>query len=295
VADFPDGFGPGWEDMPQEVEAVQKILHIPSFGMSPADEIPFSDIPDEVLGHKVYERATGHPWKDRNQASVGSCVAFGTAAAIEFTQAVETLNGDGEEPRPISREVLYGGSRHEVGGGRLRGDGSVGAWAADFALRYGSIDEETIGAYSVQRCREYGARGVPEAVERQCARHKVGETTLVTSFEEACKSMASGYFIACCSNQGFGMVRDREGFASPRGSWAHCMAMVGYRKTGRAGILILNSWGGETTTGPTPGDIPKSSWWCEASVADAMLRKGRDSWAFSQFAGFPARKLNRLI
>ena len=296
MSDIPDGFGPGWEPRPEEVEAIQSELPIPSFGQAPADEVPFEDIPDEILGWKIFERAVGKPWPVRNQKSIGSCVSFGTAAACEYTAAFEIANGEREEWHSLSREVIYGGSRVEVGHGRLgRGDGSIGAWAAKWCKEFGVAREEDVGTYDVERCRQFGSRGVPDDIEKKCADHKMSDTTMVTTFEEACKALASGYGISICSGQGFSMRRDAEGFASPRGHWAHCMSLIGYRKGGkRPGCVIVNSWGSDTTTGPQPDGLPASAWWCEADVINRILRE-KDSWAFSGFAGFPARKLNWLI
>src|SRR5437763_1529398 len=75
-----------------------------------------------------------------------------------------------EEYRDLAQEVIYGGSRVEVGGGRLRGDGSVGAWAAKFVHDYGVVPRGVHGRYDLsrydeRRCREYGARGVPGDLE----------------------------------------------------------------------------------------------------------------------------------
>ena len=39
----------------------------------------------------------------------------------------------------LSPEVIYGGSRVEIGGGRIRGDGSIGAWAARWVRDYGVV------------------------------------------------------------------------------------------------------------------------------------------------------------
>ena len=87
------------------------------------------------------------------------------------------------------------------------------------------------------------------------------------------------------------MRRDSEGFCAPRGVWNHCMALVGYRRTGRAGGFLLNSWGGQAHTGPLgEGNPSPAGFWAEATVIDRMLRQG-DSWAFSRVRGFPRRQL----
>jgi hypothetical protein len=214
-----------------------------------------------------------------------------------MTMACEIVAGDPEEWKDIAEEVTYGGSRVEVGGGRLRGDGSIGAWAADFVRKwgvvargvYGSID---LSAYSESRCREFGSRGVPDDLEAKAKLHPVTDVAQVRTWEEAKKALASGYGIAICSQQGFRMQRDANGVCAPSGSWAHCMALIGYAPiNGKECGFIENSWGANAHTGPLgPGDPMPSGFYADASVIERMLKQN-DSWAFAKFQGFPARDL----
>lgn len=231
---------------------------------------------------------------------VHNCVSFGTNKAVESTMAVEiALKGEAEEWKDIAQEVTYGGSRVEVGNGRIRGDGSVGAWAAEFVRRwgvvargvYGSVD---LSAYSEQRCREYGDKGVPAELETLAREHPVKDTTLVTTRADAKKMLAAGYGLAVCSNQGFSMTRDANGVCRPSGNWGHCMAIDGYH-TDAAGDLwfhVVNSWGPDAHTGPTGwGDPGTDGFWASADVVDGMIAAG-DTWAFAAVQGFPARVID---
>jgi hypothetical protein len=159
--------------------------------------------------------------------SGNSCVSFGTATAIEHLMCVEIANGDPEQYKDLAQEVIYGGSRVEVGGGRIGGDGSVGAWAAEFVKKWGVVARGVYGQYDLSRysestCRSFGSRGVPDELEALAKKTPVQAITKVTSFDEACKALLQGYPIAICSNQGFTMQRDAEGFCRASGSWAHC-------------------------------------------------------------------------
>jgi len=193
--------------------------------------------------------------------------------------------------------VIYGGSRVEIGGGKIRGDGSVGAWAARFVSKYGVIARGKYGKYDLQsydeaRCREYGSRGVPDDLEPVAKQHPVQSVSNVRSWDECKAAIRNGYPVAVCSNQGFTMHRDADGFCRASGTWAHCMAIVGVRGGSRPGAFLLNSWGPNAHTGPRgPGDPSPAGFWAEAPVVDRMLKQG-DSWAFSHAVGFPARKLN---
>mgnify|MGYP002136605185 CR=1 FL=1 len=130
-------------------------------------------------------------------------------------------------------------------------------------------------------------------LEAEAKKHPVKGIAQVRNAAEAQKALASGYPIAVCSNQGFAMGRDAEGFCRAQGSWAHCMAVVGYQTSGaRKGFFILNSWGGSAHTGPIGKGSPSpAGFWAEWSVVDRMLQ-ANDSWAFSDVKGFPARRID---
>ena len=189
----------------------------------------------------------------------------------------------------------------EIGGGRISGDGSVGAWAAEFVKRWGVVNRGVHGSYdltgySESRCREFGQNGVPADLETVAKAHPVKNITQVTNWAEAKKALASGYGIAICSNQGFSMRRDAKGICRPSGSWAHCMALDGYFiENGNEYGHIENSWGADAHTGPVGWGEPNTGgFWADAEVIGRMLRQD-DSWAFSAVDGFPARKINWLL
>lgn len=287
----------GWVDDPEQVELVQAQMPYQSFGETEAGQaVSFDAIPDELWGWELYKLAThGQPWPNTNQGSVGSCVSFGTANAIRFTMAAEIVEGDPEEVRQPCEEVIYGGSRVEIGGGRLRGDGSIGAWAAQWAVRYGVVARGVYGeydltTYSETRCRNFGSKGIPTILEDEAKKNPILEVVKITTFKDACVALASGYGIATCSNRGFRMARDAEGFCSPSGSWAHCEAFISYRKGGkRPGLFLQNSWGPNAHSGPTvKPDAPRGGFMVDADVAERMLAYG-DSWAFKLFKGYPSK------
>ena len=291
----------GWIDDPDAVEAVVTGLPMPTWRDTPASGVDEASLPDEVLGWQAWQKASGTAWPELSQGSVGSCVSFGTSHAIMLTAACEVLAGDPEETRIPSMEVIYAGSRVEVGGGKLTGDGSIGAWAAEFVRRWGVVPQGVHGSYDLskydqKRCREWGRIGVPAALEDVAKKHPVGNCTLITSFSDAVSAIGQGYGIQVASNRGFRLVRDSEGYAAPSGKWGHSMSFIGYRKSGkRPGLFIVNSWGFNSTTGPkSHPDAPASGWWVDAEVADSMLKQ-RDSFAFSKFTGFPPRSINWLI
>ena len=300
LPDAPLFIDAGWQENPSEVNAIVKTLDFKRFSDTPAGRLVFGDEPDHVYLWDAVRKVRGDILPPRNQGQVGSCVSFGTASAIEHLLCVQiALGKQRHEYKDLVQEAIYGGSRVEIGGGRIRGDGSVGAWGAEWVRSrginsrgvYGSLD---LRAYDELRCKEWGRNGVPDAIERIAEDSPVKGVTLVKSASEARKALAQGYPIAVCSNQGFTFERDADGFAKARGTWAHCMAIVGYQMGSRPGFFVLNSWGGETHRGPRGnGDPSPAGFWAEANTVDRMLGQG-DSWAFSDAAGFPLRKVDPI-
>jgi hypothetical protein len=298
----PELFHTGWVDQPDTVQAIAAQLPFKVFGDTPAGQ-SVEELPKSAYLWQIHEQLMARPPPCKNQNPIGSCVSFGTNTAIERTMVSEISRG--KQPfqfKHIAEEVTYGGSRVEVGGGRISGDGSVGAWAAQFVQKYGVVPREKIGSYDLSvydptRCRAWGRTGVPDDLEQFARQHPVKEITRVASWEEFKRAIANGFGVAICSNVGFTMQRDSRGVCRPSGSWAHCMAGDGYHvdTDGKEYGHIENSWGPNAHTGPVGwGNPTTAGFWAESRVIDRMLKQG-DSWAFSAVKGFPARKLDWLI
>lgn len=294
-------YSQGWVANPDAVKAVAEGLRFRSFGDTPAGKSEAAD-PDYVYLWDAFRKLYGTTPPAKNQGQVGSCVSFGTNSAIRRTMWVQiALLHANEEFRDIAEEVTYGGSRVQVGGGRLSGDGSVGAWAAKWVKDYGLVARDTYGSedlreYSESRCRQYGSRGCPKALESVAREHPVKEITQIKSWAEAKKALAQGYGIAVCSGQGFSMQRDSRGVAAARGSWAHCMCLDGYHKEGSQEFgHIENSWGPSAHTGPVGWGNPSTAgFWADARVIERMIGEG-DTWAFSSVVGFPAQRIDWFV
>jgi hypothetical protein len=252
----------------------------------------------------AYRKLHGTVPPPQNQNPVGSCVSFGTSRAVERTMAVQiALRRRPEEFYPIVEEVVYAGSRVEVGGGRIKGDGSVGAWAAKFVKGWGVVKRGKhlsydLTTYDPDRCRSWGRSGVPDDLEAVAREHPVKDVTQVKDWTQAKSALASGYGIAICSNTGFqGMKRDSRGVLEPRGAWAHCMCCDGYHTEpdGSEYGHIENSWGASAHTGPVGwGEPSTAGFWVRSAVVDRMLKQD-DSWAFADVRGFPARTIDWFV
>lgn len=288
----------GWVNLPFEVENILRQLPAPYFADAGAHLLAGAD---DVFLWEACQRVVGGHLPAHDQDGVGCCVGEGFSSAVEYLQCVEiALGGQAERYHPISCEAVYALSRVEVGGGRLRGEGSTGAWAAKAVSQFGVLPRSTVGRYDLtafdpKLARSWGDSGLPDDLEPEARKHLVRTVSLVKSFDEAKAALANGYPVTVCSNQGFSLTRDDDGFCSPRGSWSHCMCFIGATAGRRPGLCCLQSWGPATPGGPIGiGDHPACAFWVDADVADRMLRQG-DSWALSAFDGFPARRLDWMI
>jgi hypothetical protein len=289
-------YTPGWKDDPEEVAAVAGLQPFPVFGDTPAGQADIA-IPKTCYFWKIHEQVTGQKPTPYNQGKVGSCVGFGCISAVEGTMVNEIFRGEPEEFKPLCQEIAYGGSRIEVGKGRLgRSDGSIGAWAAEFSLKWGSLARGVYGKYDFSKydeakCRSLGLSGVPDDIEPEVKKHPVKAITLIKTWDDCKKALAQGFGVSVASNQGFTMGRDKNGMASPSGRWSHQMSIWGYSMEGNEKGWIRNSWGANAHTGPVgEGDPPTSGFWADAEIINKMLSQG-DSWAFSGLSGFPVREV----
>lgn len=292
----------GWVNNPDEVWDVQKTLEFRVFSDTPAGKSQ-EPIPNHMYLWDAYRKLFKTLPPSKNQANIGSCVSFGTNNAVARTLAMQIIisGGGADEFKDIVEEVTYGGSRVQVGGGKLRGDGSVGAWAAQFVQKWGVVERGQHGqydlrVYSVDTCRKFGNSGVPAELQTLAKAHPVRDITLIKTWDEAKKALASGYAIAVCSGVGFEGNRDANGVKSPRGSWAHCMCLDGYHiEGGKEYGHIENSWGPRPNEGPVGwGSPPDSGFWTDSATISRMLREN-DSWAFSAVKGWPRRELDWFV
>lgn len=291
----------GWIDDKDAVDEVVSTLEFADVSLTPIGSVPVGALPENVYLWDIARKVTGSLLPPKNQGKVGSCVSFATARAITYTMLAEIASGEKESYVDICEEVIYGGSRVEIGGGMLRGDGSVGAWAAKWVSCYGLVVRGSYGdidlsSYSETRCREYGAKGVPTELELEAKLHPVSSATRVRNWDDAKRALANGYGISLCSNQGFTMARDKDGVATKSGSWAHAMCLCGYAKIGSYEYgRIDNSWGSSAHTGPVgPGNPGPEGFYARADIIHNMLNSG-DCWIYADVTGFKKRELNWLI
>ena len=281
----------GWVYDWREVERYLAASRRPSFAASAAPirgsgkgktQLGFLDM-RQIVGRDLINRQT-----------IGDCVSHGFGLARDTLACSQIVQGLPQRwVAPCATEVIYGLSRVECGRGRINGDGSVGSWAADAITKYGTLSRLQYGRidlreYSGDRARQYGRTGCPDELEPPARDLLVQTAALATTYDEAVDALFNKFPIPVCSNRGFSDQRDAEGFASPSGTWQHCMAFIAVDDNPRRpGLLCQNSWGPDWIRGPKRHNQPDGSFWVDADVADRMLRQG-DSYALSGFVGYPS-------
>ena len=280
----------GWVHSPDEVAKHLATLAKPTFAEA-APHLSGAGTDKTVLLYKAFKDVNGGyiPYAAQQ---IGDCVSFGFGHGVDLLECVQIAIGHKAEAlEQTATEAVYGMARVDIGGGQLgRGDGAIGAWAAKAVSTIGTLSRDVVGPYSGQRAKQWGASGVPADIKAKAGDHKVKTATLVSTYEELEDALANGYPVPVCSNQGFTMTRDEQGFCRPRGVWGHCMLIVGVRADDRPGACIFQSWGPGTPSGPLALDQPSNSFWADRDVVARMLAM-QDTWALSNFDGYPGQVL----
>jgi hypothetical protein len=231
---------------------------------------------------------------------IGDCVSWGAANAANYLQANNIIRGPpGYQLKPVYPPYIYGVSRVLVGrkhGSNFRGDGSIGAYAAEGVRDYGVLrsDVKDCPPYSGAIARMWGDKGPPQWAIDEAKQYLVKTIAQVKSAAEARDAICNGYPVTIASSW-WGTtrieVRDGRRVATRNTSWAHQQCVIGYDGSGpNKYFYVLNSWGPNAHPAPMQGE-PPGGYWIRYEDLDRICREG-DSWAFSSFDGFPAETIN---
>lgn len=302
IEDQPPTHLMGWsQDAAQSPVTRQMVAEMPPFEILP--EVPGVKRDNTRSNVRFWEYAERqgidyNKWLAKQE--VGDCVSWGMAKAGNWLQVIQITLGQRAKFQELYPPYIYGVSRVQIGGGRLSGDGSVGAWAAKAVQQYGvlSIEADGVPQYSGRIAREWGRRGPPEEFLR------IGKETLIKtaspmrSAEDCCNAICNGYPVTIASNAGFGSITERDGRMVGRWttSWAHQMHLCGYDGTAASGekyFYVLNSWGHNAHPRPLQGE-PPGGFWITWDDLDRICRQG-DSFAYSAFDGFPSQDIPDFV
>ena len=149
----------GWIDDPMAVRVVAAGLETPLFGATAAGTDP-APLPDSALLWQACRQVLGDLLPPRDQGSVGSCVGFGTVAAIEHTLCAEIAGGDPDGFHDIAPEIVLhrldhrrrqapGGVDRGLGGRvcpTLGGSGARPAWHSRYQYLF-AVNLSAVGCH----------------------------------------------------------------------------------------------------------------------------------------------------
>lgn len=252
----------------------------------------------------------GHTLPAENQRR-GTCVSRGTMRAVRDAYYWNLCQAEAvARPVDLAFEPIYAGSRVQIGQGRLgRGDGSVGAWGAQFVHDFGVLERGVYGSLDLSQPREdfavtWGAPGdgVPAEILEACRQHPVGACHFCPTVESIADAVAAGFAVAYCSNLIWG-DRDHTGMARPVSSGGHCEEVCGVF-TGLKGDLCFvrqQSWGsrpGGSDLLSYAGGTKRLRQGSYGAFAEDMakgLRGGGEAWAFGDIEPWRPRNLEEAL
>jgi hypothetical protein len=293
----PKGQRFGWNEQLAKAEAPRIAAGMPKFAVTDADGRPVSGAGQFAELWKFGQLANSGShiptWKQES----GDCVSMGWSNAIAYRQAFQIANEHRNESLKVPfPPYMYGVSRVLIGKRQLgRGAGSIGAWAAQGSLSYGVLPVEQatqLGfSYSGKLADQWGWTGPPKDTTDYGSRFRIKTVSQVRSWEDVRDALVHGYPVTVASNVGFdGGAYDRDGkrWLRVRGNWGHQMCFIGAEdRIGRVkGAYCLNSWGADAHQKPLNGE-PPGGFWVDSATVQKMVGQG-DSWAYSDFDGFPA-------
>lgn len=236
------------------------------------------------------------------EQQVGDCVAAAIRQAGARLQVADlAIRFQEEKLKPWHVPYIYGTSRVQIGGGRLDGDGSTGAWGAAAVKQYGVLfdDDPDAPEYSGNVSREWGRRpGPPENFQATARTRPVGAYARINSIEELRLALLNLYPCTIASNRGFKMSPvEKQGrhVFEPAGTWYHQMSLIAWQDEPFPAAYRLNSWGPHAHGDPLNGEPPGGAWCSAECITDEIRNPNNELFTYSRFEGFPAAPNRGLI
>jgi len=250
---------------------------------------------------KSWNAVIKHPWVPHYQV-VGDCVAHGSGGAMDVLTCtlIDIMKKRHKYVADSSTDMIYSGSRNQIGGGRLRGDGSQGEWAVKYLSKWGNLLRQQyppydLTPYSRETVRKWDRQGIPESLLEIAKEHPLLDYANVRTWEEIRDAVAGGKPVIICGGMGLNNDRrDDEGFVKPSGYWSHCMFIAGIQDGDRPGGCIVNSHGPGFGKGPKTHGQPDGSVWVDADNIIRYMDKN-DTFAISNYQGFDAPEEDYIL
>lgn len=237
--------------------------------------------------------------------STSDCTSFGACNAIHILKAYNCLKLNEEWNNTIVSELIYAGSRVEIGKGRWRNSGGAsGSATAQCCKQLGTLcrgkyKNYDYSVYSGKVADRLGNSGIPDDIEDILKEHTVKTVSLVTDTTTATDCLANFYPITLASQRGFEgrkdrngrLLRDEDGCLKAGSSWPHQTCVVSFDlNPRRPKVGIANSWPADGMTGPLDG-LPEGCFWIDMNDFQIMLNE-QDSFVYSDYIGFQSKPLN---
>lgn len=287
MIDFePLNFGFGWR---KDIAAEAVPAAVEKYGVRTASIVPKTKPRDKVDLTKYQEAVWGKKWY-LNQLSCGSCVAVGLAGGLNTFVAKDAIRSGTVEATMIDPMTIYWGSRVEIGKNRINGDGSVGAWAAEYVKQYGILPQKRFAEADLSKydpdvcCGERSYKGVPDGLEPEARKFPVKDYVQCRNFDDMVTLIDKDKPVTVASDVGYDQQLDRNGFTriGPK-PWRHQMWVGGYELGSRPCGYVVNNWGLFYLAHPS--GMPDG--WClamakvDADILDRQFRQG-DSYGYSE-------------
>lgn len=267
---------------------------------------------EKALGAAIEPHYQGNVGSDEGE---GDCVAQAYGMAVDILTATEIFMGNEPEVwlAKSSVEMIYAGSRVEIGENKLRGKaGSLGDWGARclkeigvlHRVKYDSVD---LTGYNPGRSRKYRDVGIPDELEPIAKQHPVKVFTKVGTYKGTRDALSAGQPVVICSS--YAPVVDSNGTAhraedgsirletgcscgrpwcrNGRKKWYHAWCAIGHDDDG---LYIINSHGKNWIDGPRPNGLPEGAFKLSQSDASLLIGDWGEAYAISAYVGHPGKK-----
>lgn len=292
---------PAERNADEDLADKQARQHMQPFGITGS----WNDDPEIVGLWECAKAANGGKHFIAFWQQTGSCVGNGGGQAVWYTSAVEVVRlGDPEQVLLPFYLLPYGRSRF-IGGIRGRGNGSFGSAFAKAIMTDGILPANTAGLPPAIISENDGITWGRNAELEWSDGARIDQKWLDQSRKYLIKSAAqcktasdvweavSNYYACTIASDWGGQMRPAvvDGALLNRRvtTWFHQMSIIGRWRHKTLGKLfyVLNSWG-PNTHGKCPSGAPPGGFWITEKDMDYIAKQG-ETFAFSQFQGFPAQ------
>jgi len=183
---------------------------------------------------------------------IGVCIGMGHGRAWQDSIYWQQAFGVAPfMPLELAWEFTYTMSRNLPGKERWKGDGSVGAWAAEAGHDYGMLLRGQYGTIDLTRQREdlaakWAESSVPQQLKNEAGGKRAESVMLCKTVDDVRRALVAGYGVARCADRATRAQRDADGFCGIQSSGGHCQALRGVfeNRKGRTLFVEQQSWPG---------------------------------------------------